>query len=307
MMRVAAVQSALRFYKSPEEFASTIDAWVARARQVGARLVVFPEDIALPLICIDDYDLTQQAGSIETLARKMVLRHWLAVLWGLVRRGVGGRRSLFVRKAARMRELYVSAFSSAARRHELHVVAGSLPLAVEAGRDLRVYNTSYVFGPGGETLGAARKVDLIEMESKELDLSSGAIEDLPVFEACGVRFGVAICLDSWNPEIGKHLAGRGARLIASPQANPFPWTEEEKATNREGLFARCQELGLYGIQAMGVGELAGVEFEGQSAVMGPREMTPDGSGVLAEAQSSTDEELVVADIDDDRPRPRAGG
>lgn len=291
-MRVAAVQMALRFYESPEEYSAEMDAWTARAKDAGAEVVVFPEDAGLSLLCIDDYDIARDADSVATLAAGLVRRNWLAVIMGALTRDLTARKAIFLHKAPRARDIYTASFSTAAQKHGLHIVAGSLPLPVEGERDRDVFNVSYVFGPRGETLGIVRKVDLIEMERDDLHLSGGEIADLPIFEIPGLTFGVAICLDTWNPQIVGHLASRGAKLIASPQANPFPWTEEEKRGNREGLWSRCRELEVWGIQAMGVGELAGVAFEGQSAII-----APGGAGIIAEAQSSTGEELVVADID----------
>jgi predicted amidohydrolase len=152
-----------------------------------------------------------------------------------------------------------------------------------------------VYGPDGALAGISRKANLIDMEYRELDLSAAPLDELPVYEMAGTRAGVAICRDVWEPPVTQWLQEQGARGILSPQANPFPWASE-KAVNREGLFARCQEQGLFGVQAMAVGRLADVGFEGQSAVFAPRAMTPDGSGVIAEATSCTAEELVVADV-----------
>ncbi len=294
-MLVAAAQIALRFFESPDDFAMTVEEWTARAKDAGAQLLVFPEDIGLPLVCIDDYELASQATAILPVAKGLIRRYWPAILGALFKPGFAPRRAIFCHKAARMQDIYTRALSLAARRHEMTLVAGSIPLPAYPG-DPHVYNTSMVFDPQGNRLGVARKVDLVDIESAELGLNPGSLSDLPVFTSPVGAFGVAICLDSWNQDIAKQLVEQGAELIASPQANPLPWTDEEKTANREGLFAQCQELGVYGIQAMGVGELAGLKFEGQSAIFAPRSQTPDGSGIIAEAASGTGEQLIVGEI-----------
>ena len=47
-------------------------------------------------------------------------------------------------------------------------------------------------------------------------------DDLPVFEAKGVKFGCIICHDSSFPEVAATLAWKGARIIFSPHFNSIP-------------------------------------------------------------------------------------
>nr|MBP8955157.1 hypothetical protein [Armatimonadota bacterium] len=81
-----------------------------------------------------------------------------------------------------------------------------------------------------------------------------------------------------------------------PQANPAAWDENEQASNREGLYARCRELGVAGIQAMGVGNLAGLEFQGQSAIFARPVHAGEEPRILAQASDATGEHLVIADL-----------
>jgi predicted amidohydrolase len=47
-------------------------------------------------------------------------------------------------------------------------------------------------------------------------------DDLPVFEAKGVGYGIIICHDSSFPEVASTLAWKGARIIFSPHYNYLP-------------------------------------------------------------------------------------
>jgi len=295
-MRVAAIQMALRFWPTEADFAGSVMDWSRRASDAGAVLAVFPEDVGLPLVCLDDYDLASRATTVTGLAMSLIQRHWKETAGAAFRPGFHPARVLFQGKAARMEEVYNAAFSAAARECGLHIVAGSLPLP--CGRDdaKPLHNLSRVFGPDGKRVVNSCKVELLDMEARDLGLQPAGVEELGVFDCGESRVGVAICKDVWNPSTISHLSGKGAQVIASPQANPAAWDENEQASNREGLYARCRELGVAGIQAMGVGNLAGLEFQGQSAIFARPVHAGEEPRILAQASDATGEHLVIADL-----------
>lgn len=295
-MRVAAVQMALRFWPTEDDFAEAVLHWTRRASGDGARLAVFPEDVGLPLVCLDDHDLAARATTVTGLATSLIQRNWKQLAGAAFRPGFHPARVLFQGKAARMESAYNQAFSTAARECGICVVAGSIPLP--CGRDdaVALHNVSRVFGPDGNFIAFSCKVDLLEMETRDLGLQPASVDDLGLFDLEGIPVGVAICKDVWNPSHIASLANRGARIIASPQANPAVWDSDEQAASRLGLYARCSELGIAGIQAMGVGSLAGLEFQGQSAIFDMPARAGEPPAVLAHAASAVAECLVVADL-----------
>jgi len=58
-----------------------------------------------------------------------------------------------------------------------------------------------------------------------------------------------------------------------------------------------QECPVYGVKSALVGSLLGFEFTGRAGIFAPAELTPDGSGVLAEVESPEEEGIAIAGID----------
>lgn len=296
-VRVAAVQMKMRWYEHASDFAYAVDERVSAAGARGAELVVFPEDVGLPLLGLGDLDVARSSTRTDQFALRIILRHSPRFLATVVSRRCSARRAILLLKAPLLREAYFGAFEAAARKHGVWIVAGSIPLPPRDTGSAEIYNQSAVFAPDGERRGLVRKVDLIPLEAEALHLTPGKIEDLPVFEASFGKFAVAICADNWNAELVASLHRRGAEIICNPAANPEEWNEEQQASHREGLFARCQELPIFGVQASGIGQWLDIVFEGQSCVVAPRELTADESGYIALAETHNEEQVLIADLD----------
>lgn len=109
--------------------------------------------------------------------------------------------------------------SNAAREEQVYLVGGSVPEM--GGND--VFNTSFIFGPGGELLGKHQKIHLFDVdieggpcfqESKTL----GAGNQATVVKTPLGTFGVCICYDVRFPELSRLMVLRGAELIIIPAA-----------------------------------------------------------------------------------------
>jgi predicted amidohydrolase len=81
-----------------------------------------------------------------------------------------------------------------------------------------VYNTAPLFGRDGSLLGAYRKMQLYDPEEDQ-GVTPGT--ELPVFRTDFGSVGIAICYDSWFPEIMRLLAYKGAELVLLPNAGYF--------------------------------------------------------------------------------------
>lgn len=277
-VRVAAVQMRLQLIGDVTEYARMIASHAHDAADIGAQLIVFPEDSGTHLVGLlpgldglpGDVSLAEAAGAVAGPSVKPaeILR--------------------FIGPA--VRTAYETTFSEVARRLGVYIASGSAMLPDERGI---VRNIGYLFGPDGTLLARQVKCHLLPLEAS-WGLEAG--EDLRVVRTPAGVLGLPICMDATYFETSRILAGLGAEVILIPacdvqEGSYNPW----KALR--GLWPRVQESLTYGVHAAMVGRFLGMTITGCSTIMAPIELTPDGSGVLAQAASWDQEEIVVADLD----------
>ena len=107
----------------------------------------------------------------------------------------------------------------------MHIVAGSI--CEKLGDN--VYNSAYVFGPGGETLGVHRKIHLFDVFFEQLHVEESAVIT-PGQRPLVVRtplctLGVAICYDVRFPEIFRYFEENGVEVALLPAAFSKPTGE----------------------------------------------------------------------------------
>jgi predicted amidohydrolase len=99
-------------------------------------------------------------------------------------------------------------FGRLAKEHDLYIVAGLFE------RDAHlIYNTAVLLGPDGKLVGKYRKITLPRDE-----VAGGVMSghEYPVFQTRFGKVGMMICYDGFFPEVARHLANRGAEVIAWP-------------------------------------------------------------------------------------------
>lgn len=319
-------------FADEESFRTLVDRLMERAvaslPEGVPRLVVFPEDTAAGLIFMDSGDTLDGATGIRGAVAALVRKHFTGVMGQRMRHRVGWVRALALHKAQDVVEAYQRVFADAARRHAVHVLAGTVLLPdIEFTADGRaeprggdVYNVAYLFGPDGRIIGGQRKAFLIELEGSDaLDLCPGAVEDFVVYDTALGRIGIAVCLDGFQEPVIDHLDGLGVDILLQPSANPQPWDEPQQADWLTGMWQAVVERGMavYGVNPMLVGQLLEVEFEGQSAIVarnpdrvaaaaadlglslepvGGYAALPPKPGFLRIASSCTDEEVLTVTL-----------
>jgi N-carbamoylputrescine amidase len=152
------------------------------------------------------------------------------------------------------------AWSEAAARHGLHVVAG---ISERAGDVL--YNSSVVIGPHGH-LGTFRKVHLWNEEN--LYFEPGDV-GFPVFKTPLGRICTFICYDCWFPESFRLCALQGADIVCVP-TNWVPIPGQD--SNREAManilcMAAAHSNSIFIAAADRVGTERGQPFIGQSLIV----------------------------------------
>ncbi|WP_295921705.1 carbon-nitrogen hydrolase family protein [uncultured Xanthomonas sp.] len=247
---------------APADFAAFADkqaALLGEAAQAGAQLAVLPEYLSL--------ELAATFGA-EVSAR---LPASLAAIQAL-------------------HAQYLALFADLARRHRLHVVAGSFLLDDGQGR---YRNRAYWFTPDGGH-GWQDKLQLTGFE-KATGLIDGG-EALKVFEAEGVRAGVAVCYDSEFPLPVRAQYEAGARLLVVPSCTD---TEAGATRVRVGCLARALENRIFVVQSVtaGVAEWSPAldVNTGEATLYAPMDAGFPADGIVA--QTHGEQVWAIAELD----------
>jgi predicted amidohydrolase len=196
-----------------------------------------------------------------------------------------------------------------ARRHGIHLLAGSFPERPSGssdGGDERLNNTSCLIGPDGRTVAVYRKVHLFDVdldgttfresatmapgdELVVVPLEAGPTGDLPP-----TVVGLSICYDLRFPEPYRIMALRGATVLVVPAA----FTAATGPAHWELLLrARAVENETFVIGAGQVGDLP----PGMPSCHG-HTMVVDPWGAVVAERTDASPGIVVADMDMSRVR-----
>ncbi len=182
----------------------------------------------------------------------------------------------------------------------LRALAQSLPdIAVVVGHPLRAdgghYNAASLLR-GGAVEGSYRKHALpnyaVFDEKRYFDAGTEPL----VFEHAGVRMGVLICADVWEPAPAAQAGAAGAELLLALNASPYHL--EKQATRHEVLRRRVAETGLPVVYANLVGGQDELVFDGASFVLAA-------DGTLTHQWPAFEEALGLVEIEGASPLPGA--
>jgi predicted amidohydrolase len=171
-----------------------------------------------------------------------------------------------------------------ARDHRIWI-NGSMPVLTGHGR---VANTSILIDPEGKTAGTYRKAHLFSLFHEEQFIEAG--DSLCLVDAPWGRTGLSICYDIRFPELYRTYALKGAEMVLSPLAFPYPRLGHWKILSR----ARAIENQLY---------LVATNRVGTEDMGSEEEVTYFGSSVIIDPWGETvveggeEEELLTATVD----------
>jgi predicted amidohydrolase len=268
-MRVGVVQLELHFITSAADYAEKMYELTRQAVEGGAQLVIFPEDTGTHLL-----DLLP---GVEALAEGTPVDEAIAQV-----------ADFFKAVAPGARRIYEATFSTLAQRFGVHIVAGSILLPDKRGGP---YNVGYFYGPDGQLIGTQRKTHVCLIE-QEWGLAGH--DEIRVFDTPLGAIAFPIGMDHTFFEPIRVAWLHGAEIIIDPSANPAPYDYQEQM---RGVWSRVQESPAYGILCCMVGDLDHFTFQGRSGVYAPLEMTPNGDGIIAQAETVDREEILLADLD----------
>lgn len=258
-MKVAACKYPIGEPADFQAFAARQEAMLREAKQRGAELVVLPEYLSLELAAM--FDAGTRADLHASLAAIQPLREaWLAL------------------------------YARLARELGLHVNAGSFLLAHGHGR---YRNRSDLFAPDGGHLWQD-KLRLTGFEKRTGVIESG--DALKVFEAGGVRMGIAVCYDSEFPLPVRAQCEAGARLLLVPSCTD---TEAGATRVRVGCLARALENRIFVAQAVTTGEAPWSPAldvnTGEAALIAPMDVGLPSDGMLVQTRGQ--DTWAIAELD----------
>jgi predicted amidohydrolase len=134
--------------------------------------------------------------------------------------------------------------AAAARRAGLVAIVGA-ERPTDHGREI----VAHVIDADGRRLGVQAKTQIDPSEEADYVPGSGR----RVFDAAGLRFGVAICHEAFRyPEISRGLVLGGAQLVFVPHfvttddgTLPTRWCDAANPYNEKALLCRALENGVY--------------------------------------------------------------
>ena len=283
VLRIAAAQYMVEPLVTPQELSQKLEAWVAAAVEQGARLLVFPE--------FSGMELASLSNRRRTASRRSPDRHTLGPL-ALAAPRRSEQPSLAWETEAVQEHLsdFLAIHSQLAAAHGVYILAGSIPVNVDA----EIRNRAYFFAADGK-VGFQDKIVPTRWESDHWGISGG--ERISVFETAFGQIGIAICYDVEFPMVTRLQSEAGARLLLSPCC-----CDSARGYHRVrvGARARALENQAYVIQACTVGQSAWSgaigEAIGTAAVFSPPDLGPNVNGVIAQS-SGPEPQWTYADLD----------
>lgn len=313
--------SAVQTKLEPEAYSSetAFNAWILEQTGLALAsrdpsdpaLVAFPELIGLPLLFY--LNRKTQANSVQNAALELLRSDWLGALRLSITQRYFSVSSLILPRAVQMHRTLLSAFSSAAQRHNAHIVGGSsfLPLVdVEAALGLhianpRVRNVSYLFTPSGRLLHRSAKLNLTGGIESRLGLTrESAVTSSRT--ALG-EITTLICFDAFFDSLVARADALGASILVQPSANAAAWagawSADAKLLEGQEWLARGlptliqNRVNLrYGVNPMLVGKLFDLTFEGCSSITANTSLTGCTQPILAVAAQPDQFAIVSARV-----------
>ncbi len=253
-IRVASLQYYIRPVQTFDQFRDQVSALVETAVDYKCHLMVFPEYFTVQLLTL---------GNIHRPIREQIV------------------------DLSRCQGRYIELFTALARKHNIYIVAGTIPVLDEE-RSL-LHNDSHFFSPSGE-FGVQGKMHMTRFEAEEWFVSPR--ERLKLFETDFGKVAIAICYDIEFPEIARAAARQDAQIIIVPSC-----TDDRQGFLRVRYcaHARAIENQIYVIQSSTVGSLPMVPAVslnyGQASILTPSDFSFSRDGILAEG--TVNQEMMV--------------
>ncbi len=215
-------------YQSEKTFFKKLDFYFAQAASKkwlsNKSIVVLPEYLGTWLVVAEEkqsvYSNTIIQKSLETMVMSNVFSFVNAYFHSKAKDKI--KDAVFRMKAKKMAEIYSDTFSRLAKKYEVYIVGGSIILPkpyIKDGQivvsDKELYNTSFLFHPNGN-IDNNVVLKVYSTKDEQDFIADGELANLPVFKTNAGKLGIAICADSWYPDIYQYFDDKNVELVAIP-------------------------------------------------------------------------------------------
>ncbi len=256
-VKVCTINFEQRKLRSFDEFQSILEYFIGVASEYSCDFVVFPEFVTMSLLSIDN----QKYAPIKSLERLMEYT-----------------------------EQYVQFMNDAAVKFNINIIGGTHIIKNEHNE---MQNVCFTFLRDGSVHKQA-KIHPTPSEVDWWDIKGG--DKLSVIHTDRGAIGILICYDSEFPELARHLADQGAKIIFVPFATD---TRQGYLRVRYSCMARTIENQCYVVMSGNTGNLPRVHNMdinyAQSAILTPSDFPFARDGIAAETDVNT-EAVAIADL-----------
>jgi predicted amidohydrolase len=173
---------------------------------------------------------------------------------------------------------YATKISSLAKKYKTAIAYGYPEKS-----DGTLYNSAQLFDHNGLSIGNHRKKLLPPTADESKIFTPG--KESTIVSIIGVKTAIVICYELEFPELIRELAIQGVELIIAPTGQSSLWP----AAARYNCRTRAFENGIFVAYANSTGKLNGIDFIGESKIIGP-----DGIDLVS---ADYEETLITFEID----------
>ena len=215
-------------YQSQASFYAKLDHYFNVADSQGwfsdSSIVVLPEYLGTWLVTAGEKQQVYRNPTIQGALTTLVASNPFAFIRAYFKARAPDKvkDAVFRMKAREMAAIYTTTCTELARKWRVYIVAGSiiLPDPYIENNQLRtgdgsLYNIALLFHPDG-SMDKQITVKAYPTADEHQFIVAGNPDSLPVYETSAGKLGIAICADSWYPDIYDHFADLGAELLAVP-------------------------------------------------------------------------------------------
>ena len=173
---------------------------------------------------------------------------------------------------------YATEISSLAKKYDTSIIYGYPEM-----HEGRIYNSAQLFNQKGQSIANHRKT-LLPPTADESKIFTPGVESTFI-SIKGIKAAIVICYELEFPELIRDLALKDVKLIIAPTGQSSLWPAAARYNSRTRAF----ENGIFVAYANSTGRLNGIDFMGESKIIGP-----DGIDLVNADQG---EKIISAEID----------